>query len=166
MEVHSPEPAAFPVYLRVPDLCNQFKVSVNGKVLTGQAGTYLKIEEPWAENTRITINMNLTERIVSGGGSSPHQVAFVRGPQVLALDAAVNSFTDLNRAVIDTGGKDKLKLEPNAQALPKDWAGHQAYAVTGTYADSAEVRKRASSFLFPSRMPVKEDRSTAFGLTL
>ena len=87
LEVNSPEPATFPVYLRVPDWCNQFKASVNGKVLTGQAGTYLKVEESWAANARITINMNLTERIVSGGGNSPHQVAFVRGPQVLALDA-------------------------------------------------------------------------------
>ena len=149
LEVRSPESGAFPVYLRVPDWCSRFQVSVNGKTLMGQAGTYLEVKGTWTANMPIHISMDLTERIISGDGSAPHHVAFVRGPQVLALDAAVNSFTDLSRAVVNTGKKDKLKLESDTPALPTDWKGHQAYAMAGTYANHAEVRKKGMLLFVP-----------------
>jgi len=59
MGVQSPQPVAFPLYLRVPGWCQGFRVAVNGQPLDLEPspGTYLRIERTWAAGDTVAVEM-------------------------------------------------------------------------------------------------------------
>jgi hypothetical protein len=59
MEVQSPQPVAFPLYLRVPRWCQRFRVAVNGQPLDLEPspGTCLRIERTWAAGDTVAVEM-------------------------------------------------------------------------------------------------------------
>jgi hypothetical protein len=59
MTVESPDPAAYPLYLRVPRWCHGFRVAVNDRPLEADAspGTYVRIERTWTTGDRIAVEM-------------------------------------------------------------------------------------------------------------
>jgi hypothetical protein len=74
--------------------------------------------------------MELSVSVVPGGASYPNHVAWQRGPQVLALEAAVNpQIRSLHRAA--PTWLDAVQLTDASPRLPKAWAGTQAYAIPG-----------------------------------
>ncbi len=59
MTVGTPEPVAFPLYLRVPRWCRGFCVAVNGQTIdvAPDPGTYLCIERTWSDGDTIRVGM-------------------------------------------------------------------------------------------------------------
>jgi DUF1680 family protein len=170
--VHLPRPARFPVFLRVPAWTNRFAASVNDEKYAGEAGRFLRIERMWHNGDTIRIDMDVTVHVVAGDPSYPGYVAVERGPQVLALEASLNSqIPHLHRAALKSGVTAPPRLTP--VELPQDWNGSGAWSAAGVasgrtlplvlvpFADAIDYRVW---LLRPDRIPVGPVPVTAFGI--
>jgi DUF1680 family protein len=101
LTVAPPRTARFPLYLRVPAWTSRYTASVGGAKLRGKPGEFLTIDRVWKPGDTVTIDMDMTVRLLPGGKSYPNSVAVRRGPQVLALDAAANPNQDLRFVALD-----------------------------------------------------------------
>ena len=123
--------AFFPLALRVPSWCNSFTAEVGGKEYKGTDMQYLIIKRLWKSGEKIKVSFKIPIQILSGGKSYPGQIAFQRGPQVLAFDNSLN--VDLLKKY-QFGSDEKLSVEKpgnksDAALLPEQWIGKQAYKV-------------------------------------
>ena len=68
---------------------------------------------------------------ISGGKTYPNQIAFQRGPQVLAFDKSLNSdnVSDLVSNSKENIGIGKVNPANEFKILPENWIGKQAYSV-------------------------------------
>jgi DUF1680 family protein len=139
----------FPLYLRVPQWTARYTATAGGKTYTGKPGEFLTIEREWAQGDTVAIAMDMTVRVVEGGKSYPGYVAVQRGPQVLALDAAVNPGVALDAAGPKSAAVKDLRLLPAGGSLPANWGGDQAYSIEShsgkrlvlvPFADAHEMR--------------------------
>jgi DUF1680 family protein len=126
----SPSRAArFPLSLRVPSWTKSFTAVAGGKTWQGKPGEYLTLDRDWTPGDTVKIEMDLTARLVPGGPSYPYNVAVARGPQLLALESAVNpKLVDLQSAGPVSAD---VKLTDAAAQLPASWFGTQAYRMEG-----------------------------------
>ena len=70
----------------------------------GKPGDYLKLARKWKPGDTVEIDMNMTERWIDGGPHAyPGFAAFQRGPQIYALEKAVNP--GVNLALAGLNGK-------------------------------------------------------------
>jgi DUF1680 family protein len=125
--VNTSHTATFPIALRVPGWCSNYTATIGNKVYNGVPGQNLIIDRKWKSSDKITVSIQIPVQIISGGKSYPDQIAFQRGPQVLAFDDSLNPGILLN-------SEQKLSVEipesrNNDQLLPKQWIGKQAYSV-------------------------------------
>ncbi len=87
----SPERAVpFTLRLRVPEWVTRFEVQNGSKRVSGKAGQMLDITQTWQPSSTLRVSMDVPTRPLSGGAAYPDYVALQRGPQVLALEKAVN----------------------------------------------------------------------------
>lgn len=96
--------ADFPILLRTPSWSKHFIATVNGEKYENNIQGYLTINRLWKLGDKISISFDMPIQFIDGGKSYPDQIAFKRGPQVLAFDS------DLNNKI-----------------LPKQWIGKQVY---------------------------------------
>lgn len=132
--VNPSQSASFPVALRVPSWSSSFIASVGGKTYKGTANESLVINRAWKAGEKINISFQMPVKILAGGKSYPGQVAFQRGPQVLALDSLLN--VDVLKYYPLTPDQ-KLSVglpaeKTNSVLLPVQWIGKQAYPVNIT----------------------------------
>ena len=121
---------AFRVALRVPVWCTNFKATVNGKILKGTPGTYLNLDEKWNKNSIIKVSFHLQTVTFDGGISYPNSIAFKVGPQVLAIDQALNPLIK-NLSDVTVG---KTAVVTVAKTLlPKGWVGKQVFTAKANY---------------------------------
>lgn len=125
--VSTSRPAEFPVALRIPSWCSAFTATVGSEVYrfehTVQTGI---IRRKWKTGDKIKISFQLPVRVIPGGKSYPNQVAFQRGPQVLAFDETINGSAEIPDNQF-TG----LPKAANANdILPAGWIGQQVYTLT------------------------------------
>lgn len=105
---------------------------IDDEVYQGKPGELLTINRDWKPGDRIDIDMDITTRVLRGGPSYPFSVAVQRGPQVLALDQAVNpGVADLQ---IAGPRSNEVRLSDAASQLPAAWLGKQAYVMDGLVA--------------------------------
>ena len=90
--------------LRTPSWSKHFIATVNGEKYENNIQGYLTINRLWKLGDKISISFDMPIQFIDGGKSYPDQIAFKRGPQVLAFDS------DLNNKI-----------------LPKQWIGKQVY---------------------------------------
>lgn len=132
LTLHPAQAARFPLYLRVPKWTAQFTASISGQQFDGAPGTFLSIDREWKPGDQVKIEIDLTTRVLPGGASYPYSVAIARGPQILALEQAVN------RDVVDfqaAGPRSmEVKLADEVSKLPLRWHGTQAYGFDGEVA--------------------------------
>ncbi len=129
--VTTSQSASFPIALRVPSWSSSFIAEVGGKEYKGMANRYLIIKRVWKSGEKIKVSFNILVQIKTGGKSYPGQIAFQRGPQVLAFDDSLNSEL-LKKYQLESVQKllvEKPEGKSNAELLPKQWIGKQAYAV-------------------------------------
>jgi hypothetical protein len=132
LTVRPAKAARFPLYLRVPAWTARYEAVAGGRTYQGEPGAYLTIDREWAPGDAVKIDMDLTTRVIPGGPSYPYNVAVARGPQILALESA------LNRGLVDTQAAGpraaQVKLTDASGQLPRSWAGKQAYRMEGVAA--------------------------------
>jgi hypothetical protein len=76
------KPVRFPLYLRIPGWADSVAINFNGKTVTGQAGTTIKLNEKWNDGDVIDMIIPMkirTERRYNGA------VSVLRGPLYLSL---------------------------------------------------------------------------------
>lgn len=131
--VNTSQTALFPLALRVPSWSRSFIAEVDGKEYKGTANQYLVIKRIWKPGEKINVSFKIPVQIVTDSKNYPGQIAFERGPQVLAFDNSLN----LNVEIIKKyqfGINQKLLVETpgstsDADVLPEQWIGKQAYTV-------------------------------------
>lgn len=129
LTVNPAKAARFPLYLRVPEWTARFAATAGGQTYKGVAGQFLAIERDWKPGDQVTVDMDMTVRVLPGGPSYPYNVAIARGPQLLALEQAVNpGILDL-QAAGPRGAE--VKLIDASTKLPRTWRGTQAYSMGG-----------------------------------
>ncbi len=171
--VHVPRPARFPIFLRVPEWCTHFSATSKDGETPGLPGILLKLERMWHSGDTIQIQMNLPARVIPGGASYPDYVALARGPQIMALEAALNPRVPyIHRASLKDLETTLVEFQDTAGEMPKAWAGAQVYSVDGAFtgkpqllfltpfADALDYRVW---LLKPGRVPVGQVALTAFG---
>jgi DUF1680 family protein len=129
--VNTSQTAFFPLGLRVPSWCSSFIAEVGGKEYKGIANQYLVIKRIWKSGEKIKVSFKIPIQILPGGKSYPGQIAFQRGPQVLAFDNSLN-IDLLKKYQFDTNQKlavEKPGSKSDEKVLPRQWIGKQAYKV-------------------------------------
>ena len=98
--------------------------------MDGVPGHYLNIEQLWDKNTVINVSFDMQVQILEGGKSYPGFLAIKYGPQVLAVDLALNpDLKDMDKIRLDFS-----KLVPSSKTLlPKSWVGSQIYKTKAYY---------------------------------
>ncbi len=91
VEVDPEQPDRFPVVLRAPAWAPGFEATVGGVTHTPAGGRLIEIERVWSPGDRVRVQIPLEIRQVPDGDTTTNAVAFVRGPQVLATDTAVEA---------------------------------------------------------------------------
>jgi DUF1680 family protein len=91
IEVDVEKTMRFPLILRVPEWAEGFEATVDGEIYTRPDDRLLEIERSWSPGDTVRVSIPLPIRIVSDGDRTTESVAFVRGPQVLATDTAVDA---------------------------------------------------------------------------
>jgi len=125
--VTTSETAIFSVGLRVPSWCNSFVAKVGNKEYKGKANEYLQINRLWKSGEKIAISFDMPIKTLNGGKSYPNEIAFQRGPQVLAFDSFLNTKSTLENEQKNMIYTFESKFTPNV--LPKQWIGKQVYQV-------------------------------------
>jgi DUF1680 family protein len=115
----------------VPTWCTNFVAKVGNKEYKGNPNEFVTISKIWKSGDKISVNFDMPIQEISGGKSYPNQIAFQRGPQVLALDKSLNSEKAFD---LLANSKEKVAVKnPNtaneSEILPKKWIGNQAYSV-------------------------------------
>jgi DUF1680 family protein len=132
LTLHPAQAGRFPLYLRVPKWTAHYVATVNGKQYVGRPGEFLALDREWKPGDQVNVAMDLTPRVFIGGPSYPYSVAIARGPQILALEEAVNQdVVDLQAAGPRTT---EVKFADAESKLPLRWQGTQAYRFDGEVA--------------------------------
>ena len=129
--VKTSQPAIFTIALRVPSWCRSFVANVGGKNYKGIINQTLTIKRDWKSGDKVKVSFKMPVQIKAGGKSYPGQIAFQRGPQVLALDSLLN-IEVLKKVRLSSDQKpvvEKPSGKSDATLLPTDWIGKQAYAI-------------------------------------
>jgi uncharacterized protein len=137
--------AAFPLLLRIPKWCTQANVLVNGKTIDTRtkSGEFLKIDRTWQSGDRVTLDMPMPWRFVTGRKNQEGLAAVMRGPLVYTLNPDKESALtriDLRRLVLLPGTAELVlndtTFRPNGTACrikaDLDKAGKGALSLTLT----------------------------------
>ena len=81
---------AFTLRLRVPEWTGGFQVRFGEHTLAGQPGQLLDVSRTWPRSSTLDIRMDLPTRTLPGSPTYADYVLLQRGPQVLALEQALN----------------------------------------------------------------------------
>jgi uncharacterized protein len=129
LTINPPKAARFSLLLRVPAWSTRFTAAVDGQTFHGTPGQFLPIAREWKPGDAVSVDMDLAVRVLPGGPSYPYSVAIARGPQLLALEQAVNpGLLDLQAAGPRGAG---VTLRDASSRLPQSWRGNQAYSFDG-----------------------------------
>jgi hypothetical protein len=80
----------FTVRLRVPEWAQAFEVTAGERKLAGTPGRMLDVSRTWEGASVLDIRMDVPVRVLPGGDNYPDYVLVERGPQVLAMERALN----------------------------------------------------------------------------
>ena len=117
---------AFALNFRVPGWSQNFVAKIGDKTYKGTAGKFLKVERTWKAGDKVAISFDMPVQVIPGGISYPNKIAFKRGPQVLAIDQALNTETGPLSSIQFAGNNPALV--DAKEKLPLDWSWKQAYA--------------------------------------
>jgi DUF1680 family protein len=118
----------FSLNFRIPSWAVNYKIAVNG-VEQATASDEVAISRVWHDNDKIEVRFDMPVQVINGGPSYPGRIAFKRGPQVLAVDSALNAGREKALPVY-FGGNTNYTLADAGSLLPKYWVGRQAYTIT------------------------------------
>jgi DUF1680 family protein len=131
LTITTASPVGFPIALRVPEWCTNYTVTIGNKVYKGIPNQFVTINRNWQLGERIRIHFDMPVKNIAGGKSYPNQLAFQRGPQILAVDKSLNANTvnDLISRSGEVNAMSNARLANELTVLPKSWIGKQAYSL-------------------------------------
>jgi len=129
LTVNAERATRFAVRLRVPEWASDFQVKLRSGTLAGTRGQMLDVSQTWPRSTTLDIRMDMRTRVVSGAPTYPDYALVQRGPQVLALEQALNPAVPYLQRVALTEAGEPLAMRP--AAVPAGWAGRQVYEFDG-----------------------------------
>lgn len=91
IEVETTQAGQQTLVLRVPEWADGFAAEVDGKVYKPEKSRWLEIDRQWSAGDVVKVSIPLSLRIVEDGDKTTNSVAFMRGPQVLATDTAIDA---------------------------------------------------------------------------
>ena len=124
----------FTLRLRVPEWTSGFHVRFGEHTLAGIPGQLLDVSRTWPRLSTLDIDMDMPTRVLPGSPTHPDYVLLQRGPQVLALEQALNPSVPYLHRVALTGGT----VTPRSAALVAGWGERQVYEVDGIVGLPAE----------------------------
>jgi DUF1680 family protein len=130
--VNNNSSTAYPLQFRKPYWATMFTLAINGKRQDIKAENTIVLDRVWRKGDEIKIAFDMPLVVLDGGKSYPGQVAFQRGPQVLAFDEKLNGFA-ANGVTVDA----KSSAKKSSAVLPQNWIGGEAFEVRGEK-DNAE----------------------------
>ena len=149
--VNAERPTHFAVRLRVPEWTGNFQVKVASGTLAGTPGQMLDVSQIWPQSSTLDIRMDMPTRVVSGAPTYPDYALVQRGPQVLALEQALNPAVPYLHRVALADAHQAPAVKP--AAVPSGWAGRGVYQMDGVVGlpdDTDELRlERRSVSLVP-----------------
>ncbi|MBV9036489.1 MAG: glycoside hydrolase family 127 protein, partial [Acidobacteriaceae bacterium] len=97
-------------------------------------GEFVTINREWRRGDTLKISIAMDVRTLSSSDGKTGRIAIQRGPQILALDKALNpQLEDLSLIGIPLLPSSRPKLSPVETPLPATWYGDQAYRIEGEY---------------------------------
>lgn len=130
--------ATFTINFRIPEWSANFKATIGNQTYEAHA-PFLSIHRTWIPGEHVKISFDIPVEILPGGTSYPHAVAIKRGPQILAIDKALNPGID-SSTKISIPAKPLLTEAP----VPKDWDWKEAF-----YLDAAVNKTPQKLILVP-----------------
>ncbi len=91
IEVELQQTARFAIVLRVPAWATGFEATVDEVTYTPADSRLIEIERTWSPGDKVRVKIPLEIRVVPHADKTLNSVAFVRGPQVLAADTAIDA---------------------------------------------------------------------------
>ncbi|MBL0272967.1 MAG: glycoside hydrolase family 127 protein [Chitinophagaceae bacterium] len=131
LSVTGSKAAIFTMALRVPDWCTNYTAKAGGKLYKGTPDQFVTINKSWKPGEKIMISFDMPVINIAGGKSYPSQMAFQRGPQILALDKSLNT-ENVNELISNSKAGIVISssiLKNESKILPGNWVGKQAYSV-------------------------------------
>lgn len=121
--------STFTLQFRSPIWAENFRINVHGKTYSAAADELLKIKRVWKTGDIIDISFDMPVRKLDGGVTYPGYYAFKRGPQVLAVDYALNKDVVFAGEKFAAPNQKAYQLIDNSSKLPQGWIGSQLYTV-------------------------------------
>jgi len=147
--VNTSQAVNFSLALRVPEWCSSFTATIGGKAFKEINNQQMVIERSWKSGDQIHVSFEMPVRVQEGGKSYPGQIAFKRGPQVLALDSMLNvdalknySLNPVQKIVIS-----QPEVKAFKDVLPENWIGQQVFTIG--IADKANNDRKQQWLLVP-----------------
>ncbi len=144
IHINASETAIYPLAFRVPSWCINYTAKTGGKTYKGITNQTLVINKAWKPGEKIKISFQMPVQVLTGGKSYPGQVAFQRGPQVLALDSLLN-IEVLRNCKLEPDQKITVELpfvKSNPNLLPAQWVGKQIYTVNIVDKTSSSLKQQ------------------------
>ena len=144
LSIEPARPAAFTIDLRVPAWAGNFYAEVAGERYSATKGGIVSIKRSWKKGDAVRISFTMPVEVLPGGISYPHAVAFRRGPQILALDKALNPGVDSLSNISYAGGSGQtgaavgLRLTDASAALPAAWIWKEAFYLDAKIGDTSK----------------------------
>ena len=91
VEVDPEQTGRFSLVLRAPVWAGAFEATIDGVTHTPSAGRLIEIERVWSPGDKVGVKIPLEVRRIADRDRAGTAVAFVRGPQVLATDTAIEA---------------------------------------------------------------------------
>jgi len=130
--------AEFTIDLRVPEWAQNFSAEVAGQHYAATKNQLLAIKRTWKKGDKIKISFAMPVEVLPGGLSYPHMVAFRRGPQVLALDKALNPGVDSLINITYAAAASGPQLADASATLPAAWGWKEAFYLDAKIGDTSK----------------------------
>ena len=128
IEVNPEKAENFDLNLRIPAWSTDSKIEINGAVQNEiEPGQYLKISREWQKGDKITLQLDMSGRLVN---LNNHQ-AILRGPVLLARDSRFNDGYIDETAVI-VSRDNMVELQASSEKPDNIWVSFTAPLILGT----------------------------------
>jgi hypothetical protein len=118
IEINPENKTIFDLYLRVPLWCNNFSIKVNGNIFRDylKESSFIKIQKEWKPNDIVTLNLDMTLRLVKGFCKQKDKVALLYGPILFCFNPDYNkdiTIEEFSTGVINPQNLSLGKIENN-----------------------------------------------------
>ncbi len=122
--IHPFSTAKFALKFRVPFWSKNFVIKAGSQQYNGKNGHYLVIKRNWKLYDTIKVTFDMPFEIIPGGKSYPDNIAFKRGPQVMAVDHGLNKGIG---ALENLSYDEMCPIQGYAGKLSPAWQWKQSY---------------------------------------